>query len=66
MHQYDEKVDPKAFTTDWYELTREEYRDKDLVLGYGDDATNIFLKVATGYFDATGGKVNRDEEGKEE
>ena len=66
MHKYDEKVDPKAFTTDWYELTREEYRMQNLVLGYSDDADKIFLKVAKGYFDATGGKVKRDEEEKED
>lgn len=65
MHQYDEKVDPKAFTTDWYELTREEYRMQGLALGYSADADKIFLKIANGYFAATGGKVKRDEEEKE-
>lgn len=35
---------------------------QNLILGYSDDADKIFLKVAKGYFDATGGKIKREEE----
>jgi hypothetical protein len=35
---------------------------QNLVLGYSADADKIFLKVAKGYFDATDGKVKREEE----
>lgn len=66
MHQYDEKVDPQSFATDWYELTREEYRNEKLVLGYSKDAERLYLKIAKSYFEATGGKVKREDDGDEE
>jgi hypothetical protein len=62
MHQYDDKVDPQSFATDWYELTREEYRNEKLVLGYSKDAEKLYLKIAKSYFDATGGKVRSEDE----
>lgn len=61
MHQHDEKVDPQSFATDWYELTREEYRNEKLALGYSKDAEKLYLKIAKSYFDATGGKVKGED-----
>lgn len=62
MHQYDDNVNPQSFATDWYELTREEYRNLGYVFGYSKDAEKLYLKVAKSYFEATGGKVKKDDD----
>lgn len=57
MHQYDDPVSPKAFATDWYELTREEYRNEGYVLNYDEEGERVFYRTAKSWLETTGGKI---------
>ena len=66
MHQYDDQVNPKAFATDWYELTREEYRNEGYVLNYDEEGERVFYRTAKSWLETTGGKIEFEKGGGEE
>lgn len=62
MHRHDEEVSPKSFATDWWELTKEEYRNEGYVLNYDEEGERVFYRTAKSWLETTGFKIPEDKE----